>query len=441
MPYPNEHSCRLENPDKYDKFRRKNCAEKHDDKCIDHIYGIKENKSEIQALRYDKEVWTEASARSHCKSKDGTFEAASKEDKTATEDKSYRCECIECGHQMDSDEHCKDIKCPECGGEMRRSERPGPGQKAEGNQTKQKEGGMSNKSWFEIKNKADSDKAEIWIYEEIGENPWGFGDSIGAKQFQKDLSAIKASQIDLHINSPGGNVFDGNTIYNLLKQHPAKVTTYIDGLAASIASVIALAGDHIIMAENGMFMIHKPLAMTIGDEDVHEETAQALRKIKGTIVRVYKSRTGKSDEEIEGLLKPPSWLDSDQALELGFVDEISGTADMAACAKFVPFMAKAGIKNIPEILNPKQIPSAKDTERALRDVGYSVKQAKTILAKGLSDDLRDVDQLEDPDQVTESLRDVEVEKPKTRNWKTERALADANHAMLLAKSKEVKNNE
>jgi len=418
MPYPQEHSCRLEDPDKYDKFRRKNCAEKHDDKCIDHIYGIiSEDKSELQALRYNKETWTEASAKSHCKSKDGTFEAAQKDDaKAADEGKSYRCECIECGHQMDSEEHCQDIKCPECGGEMRRVERPGPGQKSTTEEAK-----ISDKTWFEIKNKANSDKAEIWIYEEIGEDLWGDA-GIGAKQFQKELTSIKASQIDLHINSPGGNVFDGNTIYNLLKQHPAKVTTYIDGLAGSIASVIALAGDKVIIAENGMFMIHKPFGMTVGDEDDHEEMAYALRQVKGTIIRVYKSKTGKPEDEIDSLLKPPSWLNSDQALELGFVDEISGTADMAACAKFIPIMEKMKLKNIPRVFKDSNKDlTERDAEEALRNKGFSRARSKEILAKGfqperdaqaepVKPDVRDAQTEDEP-----PLRDAEPAKPKAKD--------------------------
>lgn len=79
MPYPNEHSCRLEDPDKYDRFNRENCAEKHDGKCIDVIYGIKNNKLEIQALRYKTDIWNEDDARAHCKSREGTFEAAAEE--------------------------------------------------------------------------------------------------------------------------------------------------------------------------------------------------------------------------------------------------------------------------------------------------------------------------------------------------------------------------
>jgi len=157
MPYPNEHACRLESPDKFDKFNRKNCEQKHDEKCIDVIYGIKGGKSKIQALRYPKDVWSADAARSHCKEKEGTFEAAGESEsegknintdlsnspadesnltfkapdiervETKQDDKKYTCECIECGHTVETDEHCKDLECSECGGAMRRKERPGPG--------------------------------------------------------------------------------------------------------------------------------------------------------------------------------------------------------------------------------------------------------------------------------------------------------------------------
>lgn len=266
--------------------------------------------------------------------------------------------------------------------------------------------------WYEIKNKAE--KAEIWIYEFIGKDFWT-GEGVTAKTFQEDLSKIKASQIDLHINSPGGDVFDGNTIYNLLKQHSAKVTTYIDGLAASIASVIALAGDKIYMAENALFMLHQPYAFTMGTEEDHEKTIEILRQIGGSIAKTYISKTGKAEDEIREMMKAETWLNSDEAIEAGFVDEISGKMDIAACAKFVPIMAKAGFKKIPEILTPKQTPTVKDAEKALRDVGFSVKQSKTILAKGLPDDLRDVDHLDDPTPEIQPLRDVVETKPSKKD--------------------------
>ena len=260
-----------------------------------------------------------------------------------------------------------------------------------------------NKKWFDIVNKGSV--AEIWIYEEIGED-WFTGGGITAKGFQKELAGIKAGQIDLHINSPGGLVFDGITIYNLIKQHPANVTTYIDGLAASIASVIALAGDKVVMAENALFMIHQPFGMVAGNATDMREFADKLDKVGGAISQTYLSKTGKTDSEIKALLDAETWMTADEALEMGFIDEISGEVDMAACAKFVPSMQKAKFQHIPErIAAKKERPTAKDAEKALRDAGYSRKQAKEILAKGYPGDLCDADEQDAP-----VLRDVEPKK-------------------------------
>lgn len=260
------------------------------------------------------------------------------------------------------------------------------------------------KKWFEIIDKAE--RAEVWIYEEIGEDFWS-GGGITAKGFQKELSDIKASQIDLHINSPGGLVFDGITIFNLLKQHPANVTTYIDGLAASIASVIALAGDRVIMAENALFMIHKASGMVYGNSDDMRDFAEKLDKVNSSIATTYISKTKKDEKEIDNLMSAETWLTADEALEMGFVDEVAGEIDMAACAKFIPIMAKAGFKHIPkDIADKKSVPTAREAEKALRDVGFNQKQAKAILSEGLKDSQRDVDQpLSDPPPVTQ--RDVE----------------------------------
>ena len=259
------------------------------------------------------------------------------------------------------------------------------------------------KQWFKIENK--SDKAEIWIYEEIGEDFWS-GSGITAKSFQKELSEIKAKQIDLHINSPGGLVFDGITIYNLLKQHPASVTTYIDGLAASIASVIALAGDKVVMAENALFMIHKASGMVIGTSDDMRDFAEKLDKVNGSIATTYTSKTKKDESEISAMMAAETWLTADEALDFGFVDEIAGEVDMAACAKFVPAMQKAKFQHIPgSIAAKKEKPTAREAEKALRDVGFNQKQAKAILAAGLKDDQRDADPIE-PEPPQEPQRDV-----------------------------------
>ena len=263
--------------------------------------------------------------------------------------------------------------------------------------------------WYTINAKAD--KAEIWIYEMIGEDFWT-GGGVTAKSFQKELSGIKASQIDLHINSPGGVVFDGVTIYNLIKQHPATVTTYIDGLAASIASVIALAGDKVIMAANALYMVHNPTGLAMGTANDMRSLADVLDKIAGTMVGTYVSKTGQSEADIRAMLDAETWMTADEALEAGFIDEISEEMDMAACAKFIPAMAKAGFKHVPQSINgKKEIPSAKEIERILRDAGCSRKVAKTILVKGYSDDLRDAGAPDDAPPIAEPLRDAEVKPP------------------------------
>lgn len=263
------------------------------------------------------------------------------------------------------------------------------------------------KPWYEIKSKAD--RAEIWIYEEIGEDFWT-GNGITAKNFQKELAEIKASQIDLHINSPGGAVFDGITIYNLIKQHPANVTTYIDGLAASIASVIALAGDKVIMADNALYMMHNPSGLVMGNASDMRSMADVLDKIAGTMTGTYAGKSGKKEDEISELMNNESWFTAKEALEAGFIDEIGGKIDMAACVKFAPVMAKAGFKNVPDdISGKKEMPSVKEAEKALRDAGFSRTAAKTILSKGYSDDLRDADV--DASNVVSIQRDAEPPKP------------------------------
>lgn len=133
MPYENEHACRKNSPEKYDKFRRG--KRKHAGKEYSIIFGKlkNSNKWEEQAYRYNRETWTVEAAHKHCKDHDGTFEAAAKEQKQ----EEFKCECIKCGHKMVSDKHCTELKCEKCGGKMRRQERPGPGKDLENNKTQE----------------------------------------------------------------------------------------------------------------------------------------------------------------------------------------------------------------------------------------------------------------------------------------------------------------
>lgn len=261
---------------------------------------------------------------------------------------------------------------------------------------------------------AKADVSEIWLYDEIGKD-W-FGEGVTAKDFIAELNAIKSPKIALHINSPGGQVFEGAAIYNAIKRHAASVTTYIDGIAASIASVIALAGAKLVMAKNAMFMMHNPSGVTFGTSEDMRKTADVLDKIRETMVGAYVERSGKTAAEIVALLNEETWLNSDEAKAAGFVDEIAGAMDLAACAPFVPTMKLFGYKHIPErIPVVAAMPSERDLERILRDVGCSLKQAKTLLAKGYGDALRDVEPPPVALVASTTPRDVEPATPAKRD--------------------------
>ena len=187
----------------------------------------------------------------------------------------------------------------------------------------------NNQSWYSIKAKA-SDTAEISIYDEIGF--WG----VSAASFAQDLKSCgnNLKQINLHIHSPGGDVFDGIAIYNLLKSHPANVTVYIDGLAASMASVIAMAGNEIIMPENAMMMIHKPWGIQGGDAEDMRKYADLLDKVENTLIPAYANKTGKTPEELAEMLSAETWLNGKECVEQGFADKLAE-----------PLVAMASIKS------------------------------------------------------------------------------------------------
>jgi len=182
---------------------------------------------------------------------------------------------------------------------------------------------MPANSWYQMKNQNGT--AELMIYEEIGF--WG----ITAQQFARDLAALgRVTKIEARIHSPGGDVFEGMAIYNLLKGHPAHKVCHIDGLAASMASVIAMAFDEIIMPENAMMMIHKPWGGTIGDADDMRKYADLLDKVESTLIGAYKTKTGLSDEELQALLADETWLTGAEAVAKGFADTLVQPLQMAA---------------------------------------------------------------------------------------------------------------
>ena len=179
------------------------------------------------------------------------------------------------------------------------------------------------KNWYSINNKA-AKAADIYIFDEIG----NYG--VTAKQFISDIKNLKGKPINLRINSLGGDVFDGMAMYNVIKRREAKTTVFIEGIAASIVTIIALGADKIVMAENSLFMIHNAWGGTMGDAKDMRKTAETLEKISAELTDIYSKKTGLSNKVIKGMMDEETWLNAEEAYDLGFVDVISDSIKVAA---------------------------------------------------------------------------------------------------------------
>jgi len=191
--------------------------------------------------------------------------------------------------------------------------------------------GFKKLSQLSIKAKS-KDSAEISIYGVIGGG--FFSEGITAKDFSKELKALgtEVKNITVRINSPGGDVFEGWTIYNLLAQHQAKITVHVDGLCASIASIIAMAGEKIIMGEGSQMMIHSAWCYTAGNSRDLLNTVERLETLDDQFIRTYANRTKRPKTEIEGLVYAETWFTADEAVEMGLADEkAQETMAIAAC--------------------------------------------------------------------------------------------------------------
>ena len=205
---------------------------------------------------------------------------------------------------------------------------------------------MANKIPNRIEVKAQSDsEAVIYIYGDIGEN-WFDEEAVTAAFIRDQLSALgDVSDITVRINSRGGNVFDGLAVYNLLKDHPAAVIVKIDGLAASIASVIAMAGDLVIMPKTAQMMIHDPWMRAEGNSRNLRTSADVLDEIRDSVLASYVDKTGLPEYEIRQLMEDETWMGAVRAQELGFVDEqVGGGQSISASFDLSVF------NNVPESL-------------------------------------------------------------------------------------------
>lgn len=181
----------------------------------------------------------------------------------------------------------------------------------------------------------DNSTAVIDVYDVIG--TWEFN----AQTFKALLKTITAPRIQLNINSPGGSVFDAFAMYDDLRQHPAEINVRVTGLAASAASLLAMAGDTIEIADNGFLMIHNAWNVAIGDKSEMASQAKLLGQIDTRLAKTYAARTGQDVADVAGMMDAETWFDAEDALKLGFADSVGETADAQNLAHDLTSYSKA----------------------------------------------------------------------------------------------------
>ncbi|MCK5445919.1 MAG: Clp protease ClpP [Rhodospirillaceae bacterium] len=195
---------------------------------------------------------------------------------------------------------------------------------------------------------AKDNSAEITIYDDIGAGWFG---GISADDFAKDLKALgKVDTLNVYINSGGGNVFAGLAIHNTLKRNPAKVVVNVDGLAASIASIVAMTGDEIIMAENAFMMIHDPWSVAAGSADDMRDMADTMDKVRGQLLDTYVKRSSADETVISDMMSAETWLTASEAQEFGLADTVGEPLQIAA---YVDKSLLEKFKQVPEMVNQR----------------------------------------------------------------------------------------
>jgi len=257
---------------------------------------------------------------------------------------------------------------------------------------------LENKDWFKVENSTD-DESEILIYSYIG---WPFNDSA---EFVRAISSMKQKKILIRINSPGGDAFEANAMFNAIKDHPSKPTTRIESLAASAASYIALAGKEKQAYKNAMIMIHEPMSGMCGNQHEFREVADILAQINENMVDMYVDNSNLGKKEIREMLKAETWMNAKTAKEKGFIDTIIEAGKPVKAEFDLSIFA-----NIPDELKSEQIPKTepdiRSTEKLLRDVGgFSKNRAKAILARGWQAEGESYEEITDKiNKITNLLR-------------------------------------
>lgn len=269
---------------------------------------------------------------------------------------------------------------------------------------------QSNRKFWEVRaatNPQGGRAGEVFIYGYIT----GYkllDNDVEPKEFKDEIDALgDIETLYVRINSPGGNVFAGNAIYNILKRIDAEVIVTIDGLAASAASVIAMAGDRVVIAKNGVLMIHDPWALAVGNSKELRKVADTLDTIHKGLVAVYQEKTGLPKDEIIAMMEQETWMDAETAKKKGFVDMIDETKDVAASLRGDKLIVN-GVEidaSVFSVLPPlKGLQKEPAAERPTRP-SMTLRNAFNVIAKalGFGQDERGVDAGEQTDQPSNEV--------------------------------------
>lgn len=237
---------------------------------------------------------------------------------------------------------------------------------------------------FEVVAKADTNEVEIFLYDHIvsseDEAEWWGG--VAPESFVKAVYAVdKDATIHLRINSPGGSVFAARAMEQALRDHKSKVIVHIDGLAASAATFIAMAGDEVIPAKGAMFMIHKAWTGMWGNADDLRKEADLLDKIDGTLAETYASKTGKSVDQISAWMADETWFTAAEMLEHGFATSIAETEAKASAWNLSAYDKAPKPQSSTEQPKPKEKPAPADPQTISDDHRARQQQRLSLLSR------------------------------------------------------------
>ena len=228
-----------------------------------------------------------------------------------------------------------------------------------------------NRFW-KWKNQTETEERTLFLNGTIAEDSW-FDDEVTPQIFKDELNS-GTGNITVYINSYGGDCVAAAQIYNMLTNYNGKVTIKIDGIAASAASVIAMAGDKVLMSPVSVIMIHNPLTMVCGDHKEMEKAIDMLAEVKESIINAYEYKTGLSRAKLSHLMESETWMNANKAVELGFADGISEKADNAPIADAVMFSQRAVSNALMNKLNAKYKPTVTKQDEIPKQNEHSVNE-------------------------------------------------------------------